>query len=95
MGNFRQCGFFRIREKQAAFDLCPEDTVLCGQIFIPQLQFLVHGPSDVRQHARPEHLPSFALWWELGFYVALEFEERMCAWKTEIFLNRGQSSTSA
>jgi hypothetical protein len=53
MANLAEPRSLRIRETQAPLQLRLQDPILRNQILIPQQQFLIHGPDDVRQDARP------------------------------------------
>lgn len=61
----------------------------------PQQQFLVHGPSDIREHARPDHLPSSLTSVEPGFYALSGFEGKMQCGRSKAVLSRCKTSTSA
>jgi len=47
-------------------DLGSENPILGGKILVPQQQFLVHRSGDVRQHARPDHFPTFSIFVVIG-----------------------------
>jgi serine/threonine protein kinase len=45
-------------KQQSTLDLTSQDPVLCGQIFVPQQEFLIDRSGDVGHHARPKHFRS-------------------------------------
>jgi hypothetical protein len=55
MANFAQLRSLGARELQPPVQLAPQDSVFCGQILIPQQQFLIHRPRDEGQNAGPLH----------------------------------------
>src|SRR6266508_1140794 len=58
MTDLAERGSLGIRELQPPLQLCFQDAVFGGQIFISQQQLLVHRPGDVGQDARPIHSSS-------------------------------------
>src|SRR5665213_2072079 len=55
MANLAELRSLGVRESQAPIQLGLQDPVFSSQIFVPQQQLLVHGPSDVGKDARPLH----------------------------------------
>src|SRR6266511_4131791 len=55
MTDLAERGSLSVRELQPPLQLCLQDAVFGGQIFISQQQLLVHRPGDVGQDARPIH----------------------------------------
>src|SRR5664280_2392127 len=77
VSDLRQRGLVSFRKEQSALDLGFQDTVLRGQIFVPQQQFLIDGAGDVGQHASPNHFCASWLMelrrsWIVGLIEALE-----------------------
>jgi hypothetical protein len=62
LSDFGQGDPFRVGEAQSRRKLGPQDSVLGGQILIPQQEFLVDGASHVGQEPHPSAIPHAAVY---------------------------------
>jgi hypothetical protein len=48
---------FAVAQPEASLELVAEYLIFCHEIFVPQQQFLIDGPSKVCQQYLPVHTP--------------------------------------